>query len=180
MSRMNGVKAASMGLMVATVMGALAGAAKADVLVTLEKGQYGPYSGQLVMVANSASDWNSMMRKLERDNMLSVVPGPDAPAGVDWNNEVVVLVAAGATAYDVQMTLTPHGNGVEDLGALYTPGDGSGESLPYHLAKLGKHPWLQTQLWEGSAAGSVLPMSGSDNPTPVRSMSWGALKADYR
>jgi hypothetical protein len=180
MVRTNGVKAACTALIMVAGMLMSASAASSDELVTIEKAMYGPYGKQTLVVANSEADWNQMMNALEGDGNLTVVPAPAAPQ-VDWSRYSVVLLAAGPTGYDVTLKLTSHSNGTVTLDPEYIPlGADGGESLPYHLVMMEKHPWLKTQLWEDAGVATALPMSGSDTSSSTVMSSWGAVKASYR
>ena len=152
-----------------------------DELVTIEKALYGPYGRQTFLVANGPGEWKKMMRQLEASGGLAVVPAPDAPQ-IDWSRFCVVLIASGQTGYDVSLQLHPHGLGNVKLDPEYVSlgGQDGGEFLPYQLAKLEKHPWLPTQLWEGADVDSALPLSGSDTPLAAVAQSWGAVKSTYR
>lgn len=164
---------------VAMMMVAATGAGAED-MVTLEKATWGPYGGQTLVVANSEGSWRQKMAALEAAGALAVTPAPEPPANVDWNAEVVVLVAAGDTGYDVSLKSSRTSNGRTKVDAEYAmlPNDGGG-SLAYHLVKLPKTAYLQDQLAMGAQVPALLPMTG-DAPAPVASGSWGALKASYR
>jgi hypothetical protein len=182
MVRPNEVKAAyMMGLAVVAGMLMMTSAASSDELVTMEKASYGPYGKQTFMVANSAGEWKQMMRKLEADGGLAVVPAPEPPA-IDWSRYCVVLLAAGSTGYDVSLQLNPHGQGNVKLDPVYVPlaGQDGGESLPYYLGMMEKHAWLPTQLWEDADVASALPLTGSDTSLATVLTSWGSIKASYR
>ena len=147
-------------------------------LVTLEKGDFSPY-GQSLLIVNSAGEWREAMKKLERDGILFVVPGPDAPEGVDWSRECVAMFSPAASGYDVELTLIKGKNGRAMLYPVYSPLNWS-EALPYHLVRMNKHTWLPTQLWEGLDATTALPMFGKDAPLPDPADTWGFVKAAYR
>jgi hypothetical protein len=61
----------------------------------LEAGNDGVYLEPVVLVATSEAQWNQAMAELESDHLLTVVPGPPPPSGVDWDREAVLLVALG-------------------------------------------------------------------------------------
>jgi hypothetical protein len=61
----------------------------------LEEGNDGSYLEPVVLVATSEKQWNEAMMDLEADRLLTVVPGPPPPDGVDWDREAVLLVALG-------------------------------------------------------------------------------------
>lgn len=147
-------------------------------LVTLEKGDFSPY-GQSLLIVNSAGEWRSMMKRLEKDGVLYVVPGPEAPVDVDWTRQCVAMFSPAASGYDVELTLIQGKKGEMELYPVYTPLNW-GEALPYHLVKMNKHTWLPTQLWVGAAALTALPLLGLDTPVPAGPESWGAVKATYR
>jgi hypothetical protein len=167
------------GVMVATLVMS-ASTARSDELVMIEKAMYGPYGRPTFLVANSEAAWNQMMSDLAADGGLVVVPGPEAPQ-VDWNLYCVVLIAAGATGYDVGLQLIPIGNGNVALEPVYVqiPGQDGGESLPYYLGRTEKHSWLKTQLQLDGAVASTLPLSGHDTSSPTIVSSWGAIKASH-
>lgn len=178
-AQVNGTALVGM-MTVAMAMVVAASGAAADDCVTLEKAAYGPYGAQALVVANSPGAWRQQMKALEDAGALAVLPAPEPPADVDWNNEVVVLVAAGSTGYDVSLTASKMGNGRTKVDAAYAPlGNDGGESLPYHLVKLPKTAYLQDRVATGMTVSSQLPMVG-DAPTPVGGTTWGALKANYR
>ena len=183
MSDPHGVRTAGLAAMIVGLMAASVACADGLGFVTLEKASYGPYGMPIVLLVNSAGEWNQAMAKLANDGALAIVPGPDAPADIDWSKECVVLVATGSTGYEPSISLTTLGQGNLKLAADYTPAPNSGgEDLPYHLAKLNKHLWLQSILAVGQDALSALPLTGPifDLTSPVQSVTWGGLKASYR
>jgi hypothetical protein len=147
-------------------------------LVTLERGDFSPY-GQSLLIVNSAGEWRAAMKKLELDGVLFVVPGPDPPVDVDWSRECVAMFSPAFSGYDVTLTLTKGKKGRAVLCPTYTPLNWA-EALPYHLARMKKHTWLQTQLWEGLDATTALPMFGLDASLPDAADTWGSVKAIYR
>ena len=182
MSRTMGVKVAGMAAMVVWMMAA--SVACADGLTTLEKGDWGPWAKPVTLLVNSAGEWKEKMAKLADEGALAVVPGPDAPADVDWSKECVVLVASGDNGYQPELQLTSVGLGNLKLAAGYTgPAENQGGGAsPYHLAKLNKRTWLRSMDVVGPDAASALPLVGpdSDVTSPAQLTTWGSLKASYR
>jgi hypothetical protein len=172
-------KMAPVTMAVAMMMVAASGAG-AEEAVTLEKATWGPYGGQTLVVANSEGSCRQKMAQLEAAGGLAITPAPEPPAGVNWSREVVVLVAAGNTGYEVNVKSSRTNNGRTKVEAEYLmlPNDGGG-SLAYHLVKLPKTAYLNDQLAMGDEVPALLPMVG-DSPSPIAAGSWGALKASYR
>ena len=176
-ARVNGAALAGM-MMVAMV--AAPGVGEANDAVTLEKAAYGPYGAQSLVVANSAGSWRQLMAELEAAGALAITPAPEPPTDVDWSHEVVVLVAAGPTGYDVEVEATRLSNGRTKVAPKYTRiGNDGGESLPYHLVKLPKTAYLSDMVATGSDVAALLPLVG-DVPLAAAPASWGQLKAAYR
>src|SRR5689334_11212454 len=152
-------------------------------LTVLEKSDYGPYGAPITLLVNSADEWKHAMEQLEAAGALAVVPGPDAPTGVDWENECVVLVASGTNGSEPNLLLIPIGGGEVKLDADYSipSANSGGEALPYQLAKVNKRTWLSSRTVVGAKAPNALPLSGPDfDPTsPAGALSWGRLKALY-
>jgi hypothetical protein len=65
----------------------------------LESGLWGVFRLPLVLLIYSESHWYSTMDSLGHAGDLISTPGPDAPAGVNWNRESVVIVAVGEFPY---------------------------------------------------------------------------------
>ena len=109
-AQVNGTALVGM-MTVAMAMMVAASCAGADEMVTLEKASYGPYGAQALVVANSPGAWRQQMKALEVAGALAVLPAPEPPTDVDWGHEVVVLVAAGTTGYEVALSSSHLGNG---------------------------------------------------------------------
>ena len=173
-------EAALMGMMVAMMMASGTGAG-ACTMETVEKAAYGPYSGKACVVANSETSWNDGMAALEAAGALLVLPAPEPPAGIDWANEVVVLVAAGATGYDIELSLIP-GEGQCKVNPQWVrlEGHDGGESLPYHVVRMPKAMGLQDLTVTGSDVDTTLPLTGNDGSVPAGATTWGQVKAAYR
>src|SRR5262245_44659474 len=97
------MKSALMAWVMAATM--TASVACADGIGPLEKSDYGPYSKPVTLCVNSRGEWYEAMRNLAADGALGIVPGPDAPEGVDWSKECVIVVASGDNGYQPDMVL---------------------------------------------------------------------------
>jgi hypothetical protein len=170
-------------MMVAMAMMVAAPSAGADETVTLEKSAYGPYAKQSLVVANSAGAWRQGMAALEAAGCLAVSPAPEPPTDVDWSREMVVMVSAGDSGYDVDVMVTRLGDGRTKVDANWMRMDGNdgGSSLPYHMIKLTKTHGLDDQTWTGAETAATLPLVGTDGQTlPAPLTTWGQVKAAYR
>jgi hypothetical protein len=151
-------------------------------LVPVENGCNGPYVGQALVIANSVNDWNASMATLEAAGALQVTPAPPAPANVDWSHEVVILVAAGMSGYDVALQLSSAGAGRSALNAVWTPlGNDASWKMPYVMVKTAKRGWLASATQLASQAVASLPVSGTEDLSLASApVTWGGLKALYR
>jgi hypothetical protein len=61
----------------------------------IESGNDGVYLEPMTLVVTSERDWNNSMERLADDGLIFVLPPPEPPAGVDWDNEAVLLVTLG-------------------------------------------------------------------------------------
>lgn len=61
----------------------------------LESGNDGVYLEPMTLVVTSERDWNNTLERLAQDGLIFVLPPPEPPAGVDWDNEAVLLVTLG-------------------------------------------------------------------------------------
>jgi hypothetical protein len=174
---------ALMGMMVAMMMVVPGTGAAACKMETVEKAAYGPYSGKACVVANSEAGWHVAMKALEDANALAILPAPEPPTGIDWANEVVVVVAAGNSGYDIELLLTSDGNGLCKVEPKWVrlAGQDGGNSLPYHVVKMPKVAGLDDVMVMDGAVDTMLPLVSGGNPTvPAGPKTWGQLKAAYR
>lgn len=61
----------------------------------VESSNDGVYLEPMTLIATSERDWNNSMERLVDDGLILVLPPPAPPAGVDWDNEAVLLVTLG-------------------------------------------------------------------------------------
>jgi len=158
------------------------GQSAAAQLVPVENGSSGPYVGQALVIANSPDDWNNSMSVLENAGALQVTPAPPAPANVDWSQEVVILVAAGNSGYDVSLQLSSAGPGRSALNAIWTPlGNDAAWRMPYVMVKTAKRGWLASTTQLAAQAVAALPVAGAEDLSLASApVTWGGLKALYR
>jgi hypothetical protein len=171
---------------------------------TLEMRRNGPWAKPVLLYVASAEQWNEAMQKLAAEGALMVLPAPQAPEGVAWEREAVLLVALGpqmqlGVSLAVQQVKSWQRRLLLDVD-VNTGSSSMTRSVysPYHLVCVAQRPWTRGNGRLGpnapeveasyhyycdedgaAAVGSTTAPQQTDGPAE-RAVSWGGVKDLYR
>ncbi len=116
-----------------------AGAAATLEFETVDRSSEGPWMEACAELFTSEEAWNEAMSGMAARGALAILPGPEAPSGVDWKHESVALVTlgelgSGSAGVEVRGAHRQGTHVVFDV-EVTPPGPYAYVTAPYHIIK---------------------------------------------